>query len=301
MPGGLQSAAAQAIIDHLRGPAGVGLPAATVHAKRKWSAAASGHSGPDCQIKGGTCSVNSRHSWRFDLATNRILRLPCRRGHRLQILALQRPRSRRLAGRRLSAHGRRRPARPRRARWLAAYQRKTPRLRARARLAPPNTADYDSGIYIRAGHPAARQPFPERYQINLKQGGEGNLLGPKDATSTGLVKPGEWNHFKITVVGDRAELEINGQPAWKAAGLEDAEGYIGLQSEVPLGGQFEFRNIELTDLDYQPLFNGQDLSGWVGDTRGYAVEDGASFASRWADDCLLRASTATSHSASISR
>ncbi len=138
-----------------------------------------------------------------------------------------------------------------------------------------NTADYDSGIYIRAGHPAAGQPFPKRYQINLKQGGEGNLLGPKDATSTGLIKPGEWNHFKITVVGDRAELEINGQPAWKAAGLEDAEGYIGLQSEVPLGGQFEFRNIELTDLDYQPLFNGQDLSGWVGDTRGYAVEDGA--------------------------
>jgi hypothetical protein len=136
-------------------------------------------------------------------------------------------------------------------------------------------ADYDSGIYIRASNPAEGQPFPKRYQINLKQGGEGNLLGLKGGTSSGLIKPGDWNHFKITVVGDRAELEINGQPAWKATGLEDAEGYIGLQSEVPLGGQFEFRNVELTDLDYTPLFNGADLAGWVGDTRGYAVQDGA--------------------------
>jgi hypothetical protein len=137
------------------------------------------------------------------------------------------------------------------------------------------TSDYDSGIYIRASDPVAGQPFPKRYQINLKQGDEGNLLGLKGGTSTGLIKPGEWNHFKITVLGDRAELEINGQLAWKATGLEDAEGYIGLQSEVPLGGQFEFRNVELTDLDYTPLFNGTDLTGWVGDTRGYAVQDGA--------------------------
>lgn len=134
---------------------------------------------------------------------------------------------------------------------------------------------YDSGIYIRAAEPAEGKPFPARYQINLKQGGEGNLLGLDGATSKGLIKPGEWNHFKITVVGDTAELEINGQKAWKASGLEAAEGYVGLQSEVPLGGQFEFRNIELTDLDYTPLFNGKDLAGWTGDTRGYAVEDGA--------------------------
>jgi hypothetical protein len=134
---------------------------------------------------------------------------------------------------------------------------------------------YDSGIYIRAAEPAAGKPFPARYQINLKQGAEGNLLGVDGATTKGLVKPGEWNHFKITVVGDTAELEINGQPAWKASGLEAADGYVGIQSEVPLGGQFEFRNIELTDLDYTPLFNGSDLAGWTGDTRGYAVEDGA--------------------------
>ncbi len=69
-------------------------------------------------------------------------------------------------------------------------------------------------------------------------------------------------------------MEINGQKAWKAAGLEGAEGYIGLQSEVDGGGQFEFKNIELTDLEYRVLFNGKDLNGWTGSTKGYDVEDG---------------------------
>ena len=48
-------------------------------------------------------------------------------------------------------------------------------------------ANFDSGIYIRADLPAAGKPWPARYQINLKQGGEGNLLGinPREAISFG--------------------------------------------------------------------------------------------------------------------
>lgn len=141
-------------------------------------------------------------------------------------------------------------------------------------------AKYDSGIYIRSALPEEGKPWPARYQVNLLQGGEGNLLGlkgdqSKAAQSKGLVKANDWNHFKLTVVGDTAALEINGQPAWKASGLEAPEGYIGFQSEVDGGGQFEFRNVELTDLDYKPLFNGQDLTGWTGDTKGYFVENGS--------------------------
>jgi hypothetical protein len=133
---------------------------------------------------------------------------------------------------------------------------------------------YDSGIYIRSNLPEEGKPWPSRYQINLLEGKEGNLLGVAGAESHGLAKPGEWNHFKITVIGDSAELEINGKPAWKASGIANADGYIGLQSEVDGGGQFEFRNIKVTDLDYQPLFNGRDLAGWTGDTSGYKVVDG---------------------------
>src|SRR4029077_4544369 len=113
-------------------------------------------------------------------------------------------------------------------------------------------SNYDSGIYIRADLPADGKPWPARYQVNLKQGVEGTLLGVDGGKASGLAKPGEWNHFKLTVVGDTAELEVNGQKAWKVAGLANADGYIGFQSEVDGGGQFEFRNIKLTDLDYKP-------------------------------------------------
>jgi hypothetical protein len=125
---------------------------------------------------------------------------------------------------------------------------------------------WDSGIYFRAELPTDREkrPWPARYQANLAQGKEGNVGGLAGAESSGLVKPGEWNHFKLTVVGSRAALEINGRPAWETEGIEAADGYIGLQAEVPQGGEFEFKNITITELDHQSLFNGQDLTGWEG-------------------------------------
>ena len=108
---------------------------------------------------------------------------------------------------------------------------------------------WDSGIYFRYDTVPSDQPWPAHYQANLRQGDEGNVEGLKGAKSKGLVKPGEWNHFKLTVRGAHVELEINGQPAWKADGLRGPrEGYIALQAEVPGGGQHRFRNLYLTDL-----------------------------------------------------
>ncbi|MCO6454141.1 MAG: DUF1080 domain-containing protein [Pirellulaceae bacterium] len=125
-------------------------------------------------------------------------------------------------------------------------------------------ANWDSGIYFRCELPPEGKPWPARYQANLRQGQEGNVGGLKDAQSQGLIKPGQWNHFKLQVVGATATLEINGQPAWKADGIEAASGYIALQAEVPGGGQFEFKDIYLTELNMHALFNGQDLDGWEG-------------------------------------
>jgi hypothetical protein len=104
--------------------------------------------------------------------------------------------------------------------------------------------DYDSGVHFRAELQKPPAHWPTKYQVNLKTGLEGNVK-PLNAASTGLYKNGEWNAFKLTVVGSKAELEINGKPAWQADGVEAADGYIGLQSEVTLGGQFEFRNIKI--------------------------------------------------------
>jgi len=107
---------------------------------------------------------------------------------------------------------------------------------------------YDSGLHFRAELPTGKAHWPKKFQVNLKTGGEGNITTIKDAASTGLYKNGEWNAFKLTVRGNKAELEINGQPAWTTEGIDTAEGYIGLQSEVTLGGQFEFRNIKIKEL-----------------------------------------------------
>lgn len=109
-------------------------------------------------------------------------------------------------------------------------------------------SDYDSGVHFRAELPKPPAHWPKKFQVNLKTDQEGNLTSVKEAASTGLYKKGEWNAFKLTVFGNTAELEINGKAAWKTDKIDTPSGYIGLQSEVTLGGQFEFRNIKIREL-----------------------------------------------------
>ena len=109
---------------------------------------------------------------------------------------------------------------------------------------------WDSGVYFRYDSIPAGRPWPKRYQVNLRQGMEGDIGDLKEARSEGLVKPGKWNKFKLTVRGTKVSLEMNSKQAWDADGLgEPKEGYIALQAEVPGGGRHRFRNIYLTELD----------------------------------------------------
>jgi hypothetical protein len=121
---------------------------------------------------------------------------------------------------------------------------------------------WDSGIYFRAALPPQGRPWPARYQVNLAAGREGEVRNFEGTARSDLVKPGQWNRFVLRVVGRRASLEINGKPAWEIDSIEEPEGYVGLQAEVPSGGQVEFRNIIIRELAHQSLFNGQDLEGW---------------------------------------
>ena len=108
---------------------------------------------------------------------------------------------------------------------------------------------WDSGVYFHYDSIPENKPWPARYQANLRQGDEGNIAELKGAKSQGLFKNGEWNSFKLTVRGDTVEMEINGKPAWKTGGLEGPkDAFIGLQAEVPAGGQCLFRNIFITEL-----------------------------------------------------
>jgi lysophospholipase L1-like esterase len=108
---------------------------------------------------------------------------------------------------------------------------------------------YDSGIYFRSDLPAKGQNWPARYQVNLQEGYEGNIVAHNKAKSTGLIKAGEWNHFQLTVVGSKASLEINGKPAWAVDDIQPPTGVVGIQVEVPGGGQFEFKNIRIKTID----------------------------------------------------
>ncbi len=108
---------------------------------------------------------------------------------------------------------------------------------------------WDSGVYFRYDSVPQGQPWPPRYQANLLKGQEGNVNDLQGAKSEGLIKPAQWNQFKLTVQGTKASLVINGTPAWSADGLAGpAEGYIALQAEVPGGGQHRFRNVYITEL-----------------------------------------------------
>ncbi len=122
---------------------------------------------------------------------------------------------------------------------------------------------WDSGIYFRCELPEGDRPWPSRYQANLLRGQEGNVGGVKGATSKGLVKDGEWNRFKLSVIGTKASLEINDKPAWEGDGIASADGFIALQAEVPGGGQFKFRNIRITEVGYASLLDDK-LSAWEG-------------------------------------
>ena len=122
-------------------------------------------------------------------------------------------------------------------------------------------ADYDAGVFFRA-QPVAGKPFPQGYQANLLDGKEGAIGGLEGTQSTGLVRRGEWNEFRLRVSGDSARLLINGQEAYHVHGLKQDLGFVGFQIEVPNGGQFLLKDIALTEIGFQPLFDGQSFAGW---------------------------------------
>lgn len=124
--------------------------------------------------------------------------------------------------------------------------------------------NYDAGLFIRTL--PGGSPFPQRgYQANLLQGQEGNIGNLQQARSSGLVHPvGEWNAFDFTVAGTTVQLAINGQRAYEADGITIPSGYLGIQVEVPKGGQFLLRNLRVTELGYRDLLKGEGFGGWEG-------------------------------------
>jgi hypothetical protein len=118
-------------------------------------------------------------------------------------------------------------------------------------------------------------------------------------TAMPLKDGGQWNTFRIKLVGDTLNIWLNGQQIHKDQKL-DSRGYTHkpeaknpLNSRCPTGfialqdhgDKVRFRNIKIKDLStdkdpggFVPIFNGKDTSGWntkaiPGDGNG-KIEDG---------------------------
>jgi hypothetical protein len=155
----------------------------------------------------------------------------------------------------------------------------------------------DAGIYLR-GSPQVQIWDTSRRDVGA-QVGSGGLYNNQKNESKPLVvadnKVGEWNRFHIIMKGDKVTVWLNGILVTDNVTLENywdrsipifPEEQIELQAH---GTYVAYRNIYLRELPpnepaalteeekkegFISLFNGLDLSQWIGNTAGYLVKDG---------------------------
>ena len=126
----------------------------------------------------------------------------------------------------------------------------------------------DSGIYLR-GSPQVQIWDPAQWP----QGSGGlynNQKHPKDPLVCADKPIGQWNTFRITMLGDLVTVYLNDKLVvdhvvmenyWESGKPIYPAGQIELQSH---GSTLQFRNIFIRPLPAgKPLFNGKDLTDWV--------------------------------------
>ncbi len=161
----------------------------------------------------------------------------------------------------------------------------------------------DSGIYLR-GCPQV-QIWDYTDEAKFSRGadkGSGGLWNnsadaPGKDPAVKADRPfGEWNQFRIVMVGSRVWVWLNGQQTVDGAIMENyydrklpvpAEGPIQLQTH---GGEIRWRNVFLREIGsdeaiqrlrgtdpagFQSAFNGRDFTGWAGPVGNYEVQDGS--------------------------
>ena len=165
-------------------------------------------------------------------------------------------------------------------------------------------AKADSGIYLRGVPQVQIWDTTENDDGKLaRMLGSGGLWNnskgaPGKNPSVKADKPfGEWNAFRIVMVGSRVSIWLNGQLVVNHALLENyydrslpvpTHGPIQLQTH---GGEIRWRNVFIREIgtdesnkllaqhDAQPglksIFNGRDFTGWAGPIDNYEVKDGA--------------------------
>ncbi|NPA36930.1 MAG: DUF1080 domain-containing protein [Chlorobi bacterium] len=155
----------------------------------------------------------------------------------------------------------------------------------------------DSGIYLR-GTPQVQIWDTSRVEVGA-QVGSGGLYNNKKHPSKPLVVAdnpiGDWNTFRIKIIGDKVTVYLNGQLVVDNVTMENywdrsiplfPTGPIELQAH---GTNLAFRDIYIKELKpenhnklspeeekegYVLLFNGENLDGWVGNKVDYKAVNG---------------------------
>jgi hypothetical protein len=148
----------------------------------------------------------------------------------------------------------------------------------------------DSGIYLR-GSPQVQIWDTGRIMSGAQVGSGGlynNQRNPSKPTKCADKPVGEWNTFRIIMVGDKVTVYLNGELVVDNVVMENywargkpifPTGQIELQNH---GNFLYFRNIYIREIlsaeeklaGFVPLFNGRDMTGWTGNTDGYYAKDG---------------------------
>lgn len=158
------------------------------------------------------------------------------------------------------------------------------------------TKDGDSGIYLR-GTPQVQIWDTSRTDVGAQVGSGGlynNQVNPSKPLKVADNPVGEWNTFRIIMVGEKVSVWLNGELVVNNVTMENywdrkipifPKGAIELQAH---GTDLAFRDIyvrEISDKEYNltaeektegfvSLFNGRNLDNWVGNKESYVVEDG---------------------------
>jgi hypothetical protein len=156
----------------------------------------------------------------------------------------------------------------------------------------------DSGIYLR-GSPQVQIWDVANINVGAEVGSGGlynNQIHPSKPIKVADKPVGEWNTFRIFMIGENVTVILNGEIVVDNVIMENywerdkpiyPSGQIELQSH---GSILEFRDIFIREIPrekgtniltknekkegFKLLFNGTDLTGWEGNKQGYVVKDG---------------------------
>ena len=153
----------------------------------------------------------------------------------------------------------------------------------------------DSGIYLR-GSPQVQIWDTSRVEVGAQVGSGGlynNQKNPSKPLKVADNPVGDWNSFRILMIGEKVSVWLNGELVVDDVTLENywdrgipifPKGSIELQAH---GTDLAFRDIyvrEVNESEYNltadekadgfiALFNGRNMNNWIGNKQSYVAED----------------------------